>query len=620
MRIWKSAGSASAIMIISIVSSIAITTIMSKILLNVSEPNHKIATLKEGRSGLDRLVLPASSFAIGVQEDDSIQGVFSVSTGAALDPIHIFLPYYVGSIDISIGEESIYSSPFPRGARFIPKVHNVEIEIISVDLVRKLGPAKNVDISISVFPDGGGLAVLSEIYVGKPQEFATLLQKNYLYYDVARIAVFGVQIFLLLLGVTLLRSANIRHELLAPLLILAYLTSFGAAAVVSQIWPDINISSYFISCSPIISVALLLYGWRTCGGTTTKSQRTAIYSFMLTWFTFIVAANLLNVELMFLNVYVAAPSIVIAMTLVAVMSARSLSTKRSAEVQVMLFGVIFLMLLTAHDITFRVMLHSNAVAMSPLGSLAFFAVVSSSAVRRYFVSQKGLAEANATLKEALETQSSQLAQEFAKTAHLMRRSASQEETARLTQELHDGVLTYLSLINVISESDTIDSKEQIGHLSRIATNEIRVILDSRPNDSASLAIALSSLRENMVDSLSLQNIDVEWSIVELLNYGPLPPKLLMDVVRIVQEALHNAVVRAKCRSLSIVAEESEGTYAIRISNLGGKTYSSEERPGHGIANMRDRATKIGGSLSIVSKDTGASLLLELPKMKSENLS
>jgi signal transduction histidine kinase len=119
----------------------------------------------------------------------------------------------------------------------------------------------------------------------------------------------------------------------------------------------------------------------------------------------------------------------------------------------------------------------------------------------------------------------------------------------------------------------------------------------------------------MVDPLSLQNIDVEWSIAELLSYGPLAPRQLMDVVRVIQEAIHNAVVRAECNFLSVTAERLEGTYRIKIINLGGKTYSYEEKTGRGIANMKERAARLGGALSIYSKDTGASLLLTLPVIK-----
>lgn len=618
MKIWKIAGSASAIIIFSILFSVVLTILMSSLLLDVPESNHKIASLNVKESGLDKRALPASTFTTGNQDDDAINGEFSVSTGSGLDPVYVFLPYYVGSVEISIGGKKVYSSPFPRGTRFIPKVKNAAIEVISVDHIQQLGSFKNVVVSISVFPDGGGLAVLPEIYVGQKQDFVTQQQRSYLYYDVIRNAVLGVQIFLLVLGVTLLRSASIRHELLAPLLVLAYLVSFGSATIISPLRPDVDASAYIVPSTPIISMALLLYGWRLCGGTITTRQRAGIYSFMLAWFMFIVTANVFNFQLMFLNIYVSAPSIVVALTIVTVMCVLSLSTRRAVEVQLMLFGVILLMLLLVHDMSFRVGLHTNGIAMSPLGSLAFFAVLSYSAIRRYFVLQKGLAEANSTLTEALRSQSHQLIQEFEKTTRLTRLSAAQLETERMTRELHDGVLTYLGLINIISESNASDSKERIRHLSRIATNEIRVILDCRPNESASLAVALSSLRHNMVDPLSLQNIDVEWSIAALLSYGPLPPKALMDVVRIVQEAIHNAVVRAECRSLSVVVEESDGTYTIKICNLGGKTYSHWEKPGRGIANMRDRAVKLGGSLSILSKDTGASLLLELPKMKSEN--
>ena len=588
---------------------------MSSLLLGVSNFADKRVVVKDSRSDFNTLVLPASFFAVGAQDVKPIDGVFTVSTGQDVDPIYAFLPYYVGTVEIRISGEICYVSPFPKGARFIPKVNNAAIEILSVDRIRTLGPSKNVEVSISVFPDGGGLAVLSNIYVGKAQDFASHLQLSYLYYDVIRNAVLGVQIFLLALGVILFRAAKVRQDFFAPLLILAYLISYGAGAVVSQLRPDIDVSAYIVASTPMISLALFLYGWCLCGGTISNVHRTAFNLFIGVWFTFVVAANLFGVNLRFINVFLSAPSIVIALILVTVMCANRLAIQRSVEVQMMLFGSISLMLLMAHDVTFRVGLHSNGIAMSPLGSLAFFAVLSYSAIRQYLISQKGLSEANATLTQSLRSQSNQLKQEFEKTARLMQVSAAQEETARMTRELHDGVLTYLGLINIISESGASDSKEQIGHLSRIATNEIRVILDSRPNESASLAIALSSLRQNMVDPLSLQNIDVEWSIAELLSYGPLGPKPLMDVVRIVQEAIHNAVVRAECKSLCIVAEKSEGTYTIRISNFGGKTYSHEEKLGRGITNMKERAAKLGGSLSIHPKDTGASLILTLPYLK-----
>lgn len=182
MTILKTAGSSLAIMIISILFSVVLTTMLSFLLLSVSDSNHRIAALNNERSELDRLFLPTSSFVMGKLDDDFINGEFSVSTGAALDAIYVFLPYYVGSVEITNGEKIVYSSPFPRGTRFIPKVNNAAIEVISVDHIRKLGPFKNVELSISVLPDGGGLTVLSEIYVGTVQDFITQRQRSYLYY------------------------------------------------------------------------------------------------------------------------------------------------------------------------------------------------------------------------------------------------------------------------------------------------------------------------------------------------------------------------------------------------------------------------------------------------------
>lgn len=615
MKTKKAAGSAIAIILIAAISSAILIVVLSSLLLDVPDSVRRIDTLEDGRTESAILDLPLSSFLPRVLDGGVIVGSIAVTTGSDIDSIYVFLPYYVGTLDVSIGDQRIYASPFPARSRILPRVNSVAIEVVNETLFRQLGSNRTVEITISVLPDGSGLAVLSEIYVGSAQDFETQLQRSYLYYDVIRNAVLGVQVFLLLLGIALFRSASVGLEIFAPLIILGYLTSYGVAAVFSQLQLGLDPSSYIVPSTPAVSVALFLYGWQMCGGQILDIYRNPIYFFIFAWLAFVVVADLFSINLILMNVFLSAPSILVSMLLVVVMSVRSLRVKSTIEVQMLLFGVTSLLLLTAHDVAFRIGLHTNGVAISPLGSLAFFSVLGYTSLRQYFVSQQGLAEANANLTQALKAQSTQLNLEFARTADLMRTTAAQEETARMTRELHDGVLTYLGLINVISEMDSNEGKEQVAHLSRIATNEIRVILESRPNESASLAIALSSLRQNMVDPLHLQNIHVEWSIAELLNYGPLAPESLMDVVRIVQEAIHNAVVRADCKSLSVVAEKCHGVYRIRVSNLGGQTYSCEERVGRGIPNMKDRAAKIGGSLSIYPIDTGASLLLTLPNNK-----
>ncbi|MDP5335458.1 MAG: hypothetical protein NWR54_10775, partial [Paracoccaceae bacterium] len=126
---------------------------------------------------------------------------------------------------------------------------------------------------------------------------------------------------------------------------------------------------------------------------------------------------------------------------------------------------------------------------------------------------------------------------------------------------------------------------------------------------------LGALRGQMVDPLRHLGIEVEWSTQTLLDYGMMEPKALMDTVRIIQEAIHNAVVRGGCTDLTLVSRKSDDIYTVTISNWGGQSFSEENRKGLGIINMTERAEKIGGKLSIEPLQSGAILTLALPPGK-----
>ena len=223
-----------------------------------------------------------------------------------------------------------------------------------------------------------------------------------------------------------------------------------------------------------------------------------------------------------------------------------------------------------------------------------------------------LASANSAMKTALEAQSLALKEEFALSALLQKRATSVEEKARLTTELHDGVLTYLSIISALSEDGTDAKAAKINQLSRNAITEIRIILEARPSDTHSLKIALGALRGQLVDPLRHMGIEVEWSTEALLDHGVIEPKTLMDIIRIIQEAIHNAVIRGGCTYLSLVAKRNENDFTITIMNKGGQGFTEENKKGLGITNMMSRASSIGGNLEIEPYESGAILSLRIP--------
>ncbi len=123
----------------------------------------------------------------------------------------------------------------------------------------------------------------------------------------------------------------------------------------------------------------------------------------------------------------------------------------------------------------------------------------------------------------------------------------------------------------------------------------------------------------MVDPLLYMGVEVEWSTYALLDQGVIQPKALMEIIRIIQEAIHNAVIRGKCTFLSVVAQRYDNEFTITIVNKGGQPFSEENRKGLGILSMVSRASKIGGAVEIIPNDSGAILSLTVPSLSSKNV-
>ena len=90
----------------------------------------------------------------------------------------------------------------------------------------------------------------------------------------------------------------------------------------------------------------------------------------------------------------------------------------------------------------------------------------------------------------------------------------------------------------------------------------------------------------------------------------------VGLLKVVQEAINNAVHRAKCECLDIRFNIIEGhILEVTIENTGGQTLDMskiEKTPGFGLKNMKRRILDSNGEFSIVSIDGGARLRFTCP--------
>ncbi len=191
------------------------------------------------------------------------------------------------------------------------------------------------------------------------------------------------------------------------------------------------------------------------------------------------------------------------------------------------------------------------------------------------------------------------------------RLAVVRERERLARELHDSVTQSLYSLHLLSEAgrqlavtgDTERVKgylERLGEISQQALKEMRLLVyELRP---------LALKREGLAGALQQRLDAVEKRAgvdVRLLVEGEieLPTSVGEGLYRIAQEALNNILKHAKATRVTVRIHSENSRVALEIVD-NGTGFDPDEMTdygGMGLASMRERAEKLGGSLTVLSK-------------------
>jgi len=229
-------------------------------------------------------------------------------------------------------------------------------------------------------------------------------------------------------------------------------------------------------------------------------------------------------------------------------------------------------------------------------------------MRRMAFSLDRLDSANETLNIKLAEREAELAalhrQERVEATRLTR----EQERQRLTHDLHDGLSGHLVSIIALSERTGDKSTEQA---AREALNDLRLVIYSLDLGDRELPLALANFRERLVPQLHRLGVELDWSIAGLPEVSGVTPGNALAILRILQEAITNALKYGPARKIGIRgAVAADGMVAITVEN-DGRAFV-ESGGGHGLANMRRRAQQLHGKLQIEAVDHGTKLTLLIP--------
>jgi signal transduction histidine kinase len=227
------------------------------------------------------------------------------------------------------------------------------------------------------------------------------------------------------------------------------------------------------------------------------------------------------------------------------------------------------------------------------------------------------------IARALENQAA-LAIQVTRLARAARQSAVVEERNRMAGEIHDGLAQSFTAICMqlgvaqeelsSKEGDPLCRIQRAVELANLGLAEARRCahnLRLRIVDESGLAAALQGLVERTSLAGRLRCDFRSDNIPE----KSLPPRVQHELLRIAQEAIHNAVRHANPTLIAVSLRWDAPNLVLQVKDNGSGIHSGppDKNEGFGLRNMRARATQIGGKLDICTvAGRGTSILVTVP--------
>jgi signal transduction histidine kinase len=188
----------------------------------------------------------------------------------------------------------------------------------------------------------------------------------------------------------------------------------------------------------------------------------------------------------------------------------------------------------------------------------------------------------------------------------------QEQRLEISRELHDNVGSQLTFIISILDNfknssvqldETIVKKiETLTNFANKSISELRDtiwVLNSKQ-------LSLSELKSRIVNFIkdAGESVDtIRFQInFDIQNDAQLSSKQAINLYRIIQEIVNNAIKHAKARNISVSISQIGNGLQIKISDNGiGFDYESNKKKSFGLTNIQNRIKELYGSLQVESK-------------------
>jgi signal transduction histidine kinase len=231
-------------------------------------------------------------------------------------------------------------------------------------------------------------------------------------------------------------------------------------------------------------------------------------------------------------------------------------------------------------------------------------------IRRYARMKLRTDALNRRLTRRVERREAELQGAFASIAQLQQDEAVRQERERFMRDMHDGLGAQLITSLRMAQRGTM-SHDAMRDVLQECLDELRFSIESLKPTADDFLTVLGNYRYRLQPRLEAAGIALQWRFDDVPSHS-LSPLAILQTLRILNEAVTNALKHSHTTQLDITGQAMQGSYVVSVRDYGRGFEMQRDIPGEGLPSMEQRAGQIGAQLSFESGAGGTTVRLQLP--------
>jgi signal transduction histidine kinase len=243
------------------------------------------------------------------------------------------------------------------------------------------------------------------------------------------------------------------------------------------------------------------------------------------------------------------------------------------------------------------------VYLMPYSVLLFSAVIGAVRVDAFAKARSQQERLNRELDERLAARERELNETHQQVLKLERERSVSGERQRILRDIHDGLGSQLvSSMQLVERGELTPAA--VAEVLRECIDDLRLAIDSLKPVGDDLLAVLGNFRYRMEPRLAQAGVRLEWQVDADARSPALSSEQVLHTLRIVQEAVANALKHANPTLVRLRYAETGGGWQLEVADDGPGLAAHAEGHGEGLTNMRARANQAGLRVEVMGSKSG----------------